>query len=1236
MNSGIDPNLIDTDALQESANRTTDYISDEKERMLLREQKALEEQQALEQAQLEAEDPRNAPGGGGFRGGIKELQSAFSGGLQDTGSSLVTLPERAYDMFSGEMVEEQKTEEGYGAEWDDWFVDDQNPIQTTTWWGGAIRALTHFGSLAAVIIPAAKAAGVSALFGGLTGTAASLAKGAAIGASVDVVSKYSQDDNGLQILRDRYNFIDTPITTNDADHPAMKTLKNVVEGIGIGAVFDSAAILIGKGRRVIKGKGKNVEVTDGANEALDKALVREASVKEQIVEKAIQEVELKDGYQAYKNKTIGSQWQAAPTSNGKPFDVRTQLKRIDNEMGAELGSTDSLTTPVQLDRTSRFAEMATEDVKRVLKEFMSDARIQEEIAKARKAHKTLGEVWGDSLTRAQKIIEGRNTSDMTADEFWSEFNLRKEPTEGIEIWRAGDVVAADLIIGSLMKEIRDLGIVGRELQDIADLSDVGGPAQALYEKIIAGLTQVKLAKMTKSADFRNLGAGKQKQLLSVVDEQVQESIDSFRLAFQIAGASENDDLFKAIFETVSMSNDIHNITDFDAFIRAKIKGGDFKGKVQRGVFAKEMQGMMINSVLSGPKTSVRAILGTGSATFLRPLSTALGATLSGDRATQRAAMASMNAMIQTLPEAFKLFKTKLNSYWAGDISTIKSRFSEYTKGDQQWEMLRHWVENSGRATKGDIAAFNVANSARAMNDNRFLTYSTKVMAATDDTFGHLLARAKAREKAMRWAMDEMTEGSITEITPKLLKEAEAKFYGGLFDADGNISDAATIHAKKEATLTTDLSGFAAGMDQIFDKTPWAKPFFLFARTGVNGLELTAKHTPLLNLVVKEFNDIARATPDDLSGVIRYGITNPTELANAKALQNGRLAIGGGIITMANVHFMNGGLTGNGPPDRSQRQAWIDAGWKPRSIKIGDVWVSYDSLEPFNLLLSSVADVGDANKLMGEEWTENQFQRMAMIVAQGMTAKSYLAGLQQFVEVLTFQEGSQNRVIAALANNTVPLSSLRNEIGKLFNPYMKELNSGIGDAIRNRNLFFEVASTNPLPTKYDLLNGQPIRDWDFPTRMFNMISPVQFNLDQSPGRKLFFESNYDKRLSTYSAPGGIDLSDNAYVRSLFQKAIGDQNIEAELNKLARSPRVKASIAEMKRDNRGINKELNPMNAYYHNIAIRNVMERARKIAWRSIKNDPEVQRLILEQRGLDLREKQSRLETGANNILSIYK
>ena len=57
--------------------------------------------------------------------------------------------------------------------------------------------------------------------------------------------------------------------------------------------------------------------------------------------------------------------------------------------------------------------------------------------------------------------------------------------------------------------------------------------------------------------------------------------------------------------------------------------------------------------------------------------------------------------------------------------------------------------------------------------------------------------------------------------------------------------------------------------------------------------------------------------------------------------------------------------------------------------------------------------------------------------------------------------------------------------------MKELNSGWQDAIRNRNLITEgLAIDGGLPTKYDMLNGKPIRNWDFPTRMFNMFSLLQ--------------------------------------------------------------------------------------------------------------------------------------------------
>ena len=147
------------------------------------------------------------------------------------------------------------------------------------------------------------------------------------------------------------------------------------------------------------------------------------------------------------------------------------------------------------------------------------------------------------------------------------------------------------------------------------------------------------------------------------------------------------------------------------------------------------------------------------------------------------------------------------------------------------------------------------------------------------------------------------------------------------------------------------------------------------------------------------------------------------------------------------------------------------------------------------------------------------------------------------------------------NNSVPLSGLRNEIGKVLTPYTRELGSDIGSAIRNRNLLTESIASDPLPIKYDILTGKPIKDHDFVTRMFNAVSPVNLNLDYSEGREMLFNSGYDMRTSTYYAPDGTDLSDSPKVRSMFQKAIGDQNLLAKFDAMAKEESIAVSMAEM---------------------------------------------------------------------------
>ena len=1182
------------------------------------------------------DDPRNQENWG-FKGFTKEIQSILSGGLQDTASSVATFPERAVDMISGEMLRERQEKGFYQPEWTP-FKSYENPIITKTWWGKLLRGTVHFGTMAVGITAVAGAAGISAP-ASLTGIAGySLLRAAAIGGVADLISKESDGHNALGMLRDHHGWMDTPISTKDTDHPMWMKFKNIVEGMGIGLIFDSASMLLGGAGTKVKGQVKS----------------RAKSVEYQTLRKGLTELR-KNEFGASKNRPYAEPHQGAHISEVSPEKAREQLRRTRTEWDAEDGSTGSVTTPVQRERVAETGAMTEDIVESVLKGLYSDAKFQSVMDDIKAGRQSMMDVYGDAVATHQRMTLGRNAAELSPEEYLDEMyrsSIKYDLTddagnvvETVETWTTKNIVAGDLVVGTLLKQLRDNGIAGRELSEFINLIETDGPMKQVFDTMMTAMTEVKRARAWSSDSFRSIGAGKMRK--DAIEEAVRvdmtDTRDAILSILQIAKDDPNDDLLNAVFELFSSMKTVNNLDDFDAWARKMIKGGqiDPKGPDRTGALIRELEGVMVNSVLSGPKTPIRAVMGTSTATFLRPISTFIGASMkypfTGDVATIRSSLASMNAMMQAIPESFEIFKTKLNSYWSGDVSSMKTRFTEFTKGDENWELLRRWAEDSGRATKGDQAAFAMANMARSWNNNNFLTYSTKLMASTDDAFRHILGRAKMREKAMRSALDAQSKGALPEITPELIQVFEDDFYRQIFDGNGDLIDEATKFAAKEVTLTQDLTGFSKGLNDVFTANPWAKPFFLFARTGINGLTLTAKHTPGFNFLVKEFNDIAFANPNNLESVAKYGITTVEELANAKALQVGRLAMGSSLISLASWSWMNGNMTGNGPVDRQTRQMWLDTGWKPRSIKIGDVWVGYDSIEPFNQMWSIIADIGDSSMLMGEEWTQDHLQRMSLLVAQGLASKSYLQGMQMWVDAFAGSPGSWGRVGSSLVNNTVPLAALRNEMGKVFTPHSRELSSSIFDAIRNRNLLTEKLALQPLPIKYDILTGNPLRDYDFLTRVAKSVLPVNFELTESPGRRLLWNSGYDLRLSVYTAPDGTSLADHPEIRSKLQEAIGKLNLEAKLNRLARDPRILESLEIMYQDRAsGRRGDFEPRD-YYHNIIIKNLFEEAKRIAWSQISDDSNIQILQAKNSSQKLSRKLKQLETtNARSILNIYK
>ena len=72
------------------------------------------------------------------------------------------------------------------------------------------------------------------------------------------------------------------------------------------------------------------------------------------------------------------------------------------------------------------------------------------------------------------------------------------------------------------------------------------------------------------------------------------------------------DLGKAVEEFNSMGGKISNYEDLDTYARRTFRGYNDGKRKSTGLMIRELNSMMVNSVLSSPKTPARALIGTSS------------------------------------------------------------------------------------------------------------------------------------------------------------------------------------------------------------------------------------------------------------------------------------------------------------------------------------------------------------------------------------------------------------------------------------------------------------------------------------------------------------------------------------------------------------------------------------------------------------------------------------------------
>ena len=601
-----------------------------------------------------------------------------------------------------------------------------------------------------------------------------------------------------------------------------------------------------------------------------------------------------------------------------------------------------------------------------------------------------------------------------------------------------------------------------------------------------------------------------------------------------------------------------------------------------------MQGVwsnIYNSVLSSPATPIKALAGNAVLMLQKPISIFAGALVSGDMKTVKRGVYQYQAVGETFTRAWKHMGDVFRKA-SQDPTSVGYIMREelVAKNEQQMDVLHSFAVAAQReGNDGPMALYNVAETMQDIANHPWLRFGANAMTALDGFTRSALANIEARGRVY----DKMIAGGEgAMLTADDFMKAEKEIYDGMFDKHGMITDSAVDYASREIALNLDtdnvksLSGFLA-------RAPMLKPFLMFPRTADNMILMVDKFSPI-SAFAEDYNKIAlpfqKYSSDHMKHIldsrgIKYG--NVKEMHQAfqtlKAEIRGRKAIGAATILGASFMFAADRLHGNGHYDKERQRIRKNLGWKPRSYKGWDgKWYSYEFLGPMADFLSVTADIMDNSDTIDDPSTEKLLGKMMFVLGANLTNKSFLAGLEPMNDVLSGNPAAMSRWGANFGSSLLPLSGLRNSMGALLSPALREVDQDLSQLFHNRNKFVDLINPEgALPDAYDWVDGRKVGyPEDFFTRAWNAFMPMKVAEGMSDERNFLIEMEFDARPTFAKAGGGVDYTPSE--RSELFRIMGERGVfRDELRKIMNDVDVKkwrAAIKEQRGQNFKIDEKL----------------------------------------------------------------
>lgn len=381
----------------------------------------------------------------------------------------------------------------------------------------------------------------------------------------------------------------------------------------------------------------------------------------------------------------------------------------------------------------------------------------------------------------------------------------------------------------------------------------------------------------------------------------------------------------------------------------------------------------VNSVLSGPLTTMQNLLGTASAVIQTPVEKYFTGALSRNKVIRDEASDIFSGYVGSLGDA-----------WAAG----KKAFSAGKSVLDPEHMTQEW--------KSPIQGY-LGTAVNA--PSRFLM-------SQDAFFKDLSYRAFVRAQGMKEARElGLTSEKAAEYAEKALKSA--------FNPDGSGISSGGLDFSRYVTFTNNLDEGTLGkwLQDGVGKHPAMRFAALpFVRTPTNLMLWNWERTPLIGLLARRNREALMA--------------GGTRAAEVWAKQ----ATGAMMWGSATALALFGMITGNGPSDPDLRKQWTDAGYQPYSVKVGDKWVSYRRGDPLLMPLGIVADMAQSSGELPWEETDSIATAFGASLARNVSSKSYMYNLTSFMNaafrgdeklINSFLQGKAASFVPSVANQLNP-------------------------------------------------------------------------------------------------------------------------------------------------------------------------------------------------------------------------